>query len=559
MYKVKYYNILNLYNKEVIYDLKRYALLRKTYNYNLKKRTRLSKKFKFIYKVEKLFGHLYINNWKKKIIKFNFLYNHNKLDINLYNIFFRKPSYLKYIYSKINRLHLYRQIYNLCYRLLLIYPYSIIIKPFVLIIKNYNVGKFFIIVEWNDKWSHLYFILKIIKKKKLKLNITKLIKNIFINKNKNIFNNVFLVMRNNKKIVNLFFKKKMLLLFWLKNNWFSRFRNNWKFIKFNIFVYTKRYRLLLLRMFNANVLEVNYFTNLVNSIFIERFIKKIILKNYNVWYKKRRFLKKKIIKISKISKGFNRRIFFKIKNLYLNKYMQNININLFFFRLYKLYFFWFLFFFYNIYIMLNKILFSIWLKFFNNIYLTVKEKKIQDYYYYFLKNNNNNKLYAYNFEFSLIKYFKYFYNTQYYYITSYYLLNLKSYYKSVLSKFIISQTFSYFFKFFKNMQTLNINNNINYYFKCGVFNYAHNNILFYLDFTDHSYIYIVNYKKYFSQLWKKYDFKLSKRLKKLIKFEDNNRYNFFKIHHGINIYDKTKLRYSNFELGLHKEKKLYFL
>lgn len=38
IYKVKYYNILNLYIKEVIYDLKKYAVLRKTYNNNLKKK-----------------------------------------------------------------------------------------------------------------------------------------------------------------------------------------------------------------------------------------------------------------------------------------------------------------------------------------------------------------------------------------------------------------------------------------------------------------------------------------------------------------------------------------
>jgi hypothetical protein len=58
-----------------------------------------------------------------------------------------EPSYLKNIYARINRKHPYTHIYNLAYRPILIFPYSIKVKPYTVILKNYFIKNFLFIFE----------------------------------------------------------------------------------------------------------------------------------------------------------------------------------------------------------------------------------------------------------------------------------------------------------------------------------------------------------------------------------------------------------------------------
>jgi len=224
---IKHYKYLNNNKNLTNLYINKYYNLKKNLNYKkilTSSYKYITKKLMYIFKKATIEGVLKILNWKEKKIKFNFFYNENLKDKKVYEFWNMNPSYLKYIYSKINRKHEYKNIYNLCYRSLLVYPYIIKVKPYTIIIKNLFIKNFLLIFEWKSKINKNIIIAKIATKFNKILKF-KFLKNLNFNYN-NIYNkilnfkiNILKINRNFRINSKISINKKIKYLFWKHENW----------------------------------------------------------------------------------------------------------------------------------------------------------------------------------------------------------------------------------------------------------------------------------------------------------------------------------------------------
>lgn len=585
---IKYYNFL-FGNREVIMkSIAKYTLLRKSLNKNLKSRYILSHNFRFIWDNQRFKGILKIPGWKKKTREFNFFLDKNNIDNKLnkrddilYEFWNMKPSYLKYIYSKINRMHPYIQIYNLGYRTFLDYPYSIIIKPYTIILKNFNFSKFFLVFEWSSKLTQLNIIMKVVHKKlkkkyldeyfiindfnnKIDLNysknfIYKILYKSYFDSKVYVLENIFQFNRNyNNKMDVILSKKKVRYLLWHRENWLWRLRANWKFLNLHQYIYTDRFKIVLLKRFKMKFTNIDDFDKKPTELFTNKFLKKFIeelfdLKFFNLSNK----LRGNRIKL--VNSYYDKNMFFKLKEKFINNF--SLSLTSLYSRLYYIYFFWVIYFLKNIYKYINKIIFNLWVRFFCltfNFYNThnlkgffsldidsvIYDRIIINYEYLFIKNIRKIINYHYLFK----NHFIFSYSNKLY--KSSYLI----YKKSRLINLNIDNNYSlYFFNFYK----IDFGNIYCYYFKCwrNQKNYSFYNIVDY--FEQNNYVFLNSFKEYYLQTFR-FITETPRGVLKNIKKNDN-RVNFDKIYLSLNTIKRDELNYSNYELGLPEDKRMYFI
>jgi hypothetical protein len=544
--KIKYYNTLQINKDIIIKHLKNFAHIRKIFNYNIKNKIKFSKNFLYNNEKKKLKGFLNINNWKNKKKPYNFcLVQKKQKDNKLYEIWNLKTSYLKYVYSKINRLHFYKQIYNIARINILNFPYDIIIKPYSILIKNFYTNNFLLVFEWNNKWKKNFIIIKIIKKNLIKqLNNIKLLQ---LNNNKNLLNlykiNIKTYTNFNKWKSNLLIKQNFKCLYWKMENWIWRFRSNWKFTKLCLNKYTKRYRFFLLKILNIKIKNITYYENLLLDIFNERYINTIKTQTKNNKY------------FSKLKNNIYKNLFFKIKNYYIKKF--SLKNNTLYNNLYKSLFFWILYFFQNIYLNISKSIFNLWIKKFYIIKNILENNKIN---FIFNLNILYKKLYyqnynIYNFEYNFYKNIKIYYNyfncfNMYIFLKKTFDTSFFSYKQKILIKYNILNTAN---SFFKNIFIIYNNKIHNYYFLKNN-NFINSNKNYLLDLNEYNnYVYVSTYNKSFFQTYRSFNYIINKEI------QPQKKINFNKLHQGLNIINFQDIYYSNFELNINNDKKLYYI
>lgn len=584
--KIRYYHILFKNRALIMKNIANYMNLRKEWNKNTKYRYIFPRKFKFTFNRERLLGILKIPGWKKKTRNFHFLLNENQNDVRLYDFWDLQPSYLKYVYSKINRMHPYKQIYNLAYRAVLLYPYSLIIKPYTIILKNYNFDKFFLILEWSNKFDKLRIIMKIIYKRIKYKNrerysiLDNFHKKINEHKTNNILYNIlyggfyqsslsfsirnyFLVNYDNyysNKLDVILTRKRIRDLWWYWENWLWRLRANWKFVKVHKYKYSKKFKNLLLDKVKLIIENRNYFEKLPVDIFMERF-SKIFVKELFSW---------KFINLSNrlrnnghrfVSSYNDKNRFFKSRGLFMKKF--SLNITSFYSRLYYIYFFWVIFFISKMYIYINKIVFNLWMRFLNITSFLYRIDNLYDFFTLniFTKNILNNYCF-FNYESyflkGAIKMVNYFHVFEYYYKYSYNnSLYKKSYYNFRDSSLIRNDYLSYFPLYFYNFCNINYLNLYTYYFRCSR---THKNQNFYsvFDYFEiNNYTIINNFKDHYLQTFR-FISETPRGVLKNLK-ENDNRINYDKIYLTLKTRNFDQLRYTSFELGIYEDKRMYFL
>lgn len=354
---INFFNYLNSIKKRTKNYFINFNKLKYFYNPKKKKNIKLNKKAIF-YSLKKNGGYLKINDWKKKVIYYNFFFQSFINDNKIYNFWNMKFSYYKYIYSKINIKHPNKYVYDLSNRSLLIYPFSIKIKPYTILLKNYFFKNNLIIYEWSNFFSKKLFLVKIAKKYYKFKNKNKIINKIKFNKI------VYFTKFNSRKynisvIDNL--RNKIKFLFWRSNNWLWRYRNNWIFLTLHKNL-TFNYQHYLLKKFKINFFNKYKLYKLPKNVFLEKFFKKPNNK----------------VKIF-------RKNLYRFKDLYLSKKVNKMIYN----KLYKLYNYWFLYLFNKLYNIINKLYFGI---FFNFCYLKKQKEKI----YSLINLNYKNFLFSLN-------------------------------------------------------------------------------------------------------------------------------------------------------------------
>ena len=585
-YKIKYYHILFENRKEIMREISNYMKLRLLLNRRLKAKYLLPHNFKYFFNRKRLTGILKIPGWKKRTFNFNFYLPQISNDDQLYNFWNMKPSYLKYIYSKINRMHPYRQIYNLSYRTVLLFPYSITIKPFTIILRNYYFNDFFLIFEWTSKWNHSHVLVKIIDKKGrhrpkdlnnsifnmprkpidyqpentlYKFYYLRFFKSVLLNSSKEFF--VF-TQKYTSKLEVILSKRKIKYLFWYRENWLWRLRANWKFIKLHKYIYTRRFKNILLDVFKVKFMNLEYYDYFPLDVFLERFIdgftKELkVLKFVNL-SKKFRFSRSKYL-----NNYGDKNLYFKSRNNFFKKY--SFNKTSFFSRLYYLYFFWILYFLKKIYQYINKTLFSLWFRFFYFSANFSRETNLSRFFsldlltYLNISSFNwklNNELFFIS---NLDKFFSYFmlFNNIFKLKFNNYDFYKSSYFYYINRLLINKKIYSNFFINFKNFINISYSSVFNYYLK-NQRNVSNSFFISILDyFETNNYIFFTNFRTNYLQTFR-FISETPRGVLKNLKEEDN-RVNYDKIYYYINSIRKNELKYSNFELGLAEDKRMYFI
>jgi len=578
---IKHYKYLNNNLNITKLHIKKYHNLKKSYNLKNKLAQNykyITNKLMYIFKKTTKEGTLKVLNWKDKLVKFNFFYNENLKDKKVYEFWNMKPSYLKYIYSKINRKHEYKNIYNLCYRSLLVYPYIIKVKPYTVIIKNFFIKKFLLIFEWKSKINKNIIVAKIATRFNKVLKF-KYFKN--INYNSNIIFNKLLIFkikllkinknfRTNSKI---FINNKIKYLFWKHENWIWRYRNNWVFTNLRK-DFSLNYQYFLLKIFKTRILKkFNYF-QLPSEIFIEKF--------ENILYKKVIYYKNKYVFLNNRYKSYsnkaNKTMFYKYKTLITNK--LSLKVYKFYSNMYYLYYYWFLLLLQKIYEYINKIMFNMYLNFlhisnYNNI------NKNYCFILFFNKFKNLLKLNLLNLDSKIIHIFKYVYQNNIYMNKVY---KLYSYIqrKDIIKNLNKITNNKYNFNFFKNLQ---------YVYTTNIFNTIKNNkINLLLDYVqDNLYMINICFKKYYIQTNRSINYNLNEKINKVNKYMYNeefinlNKYNLNNndflniniknvyldnIHWNKINYNQNNLGYSlnlndlcykNYEININEDKRFYYI
>lgn len=568
-------NVTNIFIKQYN-KLKRKLNLKNKLTLNYKY---ITKKIMYIFKKPTREGKLKILNWRRKSIRFNFFYNKNIKDNKVYEFWNMNPSYIKYVYSKINRKHEFKDVYNLSYRSLIVFPYTIKVKPYTIIIKNLFIKRFLLIFEWKNKINKNLIVAKIAKKFNKILKF-KLVKNIKYNSN-NIYNKLFnmnihsYIIRSYRPQFKIVAQNKIKYLFWVYENWLWRYRNNWVFTNSRR-EFSLNYQYYLLKIFKTRIVNKFNYIHLPCNIFIEKF--------ENILYKKIIYLKKNVLlKLNNIKKfkinnyKFNRNKNYKYKDIYNNKY--SLKTYKFYTNMYYIYYYWFILLLQKLYIYTNKIMFNMYLKFlylsnydnininysfilFNNIknlkninILNIDSKIIMVHKKLNLNNIYTNRLYSFNYNIKRIDFI------------------------SNLNKIVNNKNI---FNYFKNLQ---------YVYTKNIFNIIKNNkITLLLDYFQDSYYTIsLCFKKYYIKTQRSIDFSLNERISKVNKFTYNQEYinlnkynlnnqdiinidvnkvyldniNWFKINYNIdslgyslNIND---LCYKNYDINIYEDKRFYYI
>jgi len=579
---IKHYKYLNNNQKITKLHTKKYYNLKKKFNIksNLTSNYKyITKKLMYIFKKATKEGTLKILNWKEKLVKFNFFYNENLKDRKVYEFWNMKPSYLKYIYSKINRKHEYKNIYNLCYRSLLVYPYIIKVKPYTIIIRNFFVKNFLLIFEWKSKINKNIIIAKtaIRFNKILKF---KFFKNINYNYN-NIYKKLSIFKMNINKInksfrINskTFINKKIKYLFWKHENWIWRYRNNWVFTNLRK-DFSLNYQYFLLKMFKSRILKKFNYNQLPSEIFIEKF--------ENILYKKLIYYKNKyIILKNKYRKSYsnkaNKIMFYKYKSLITSK--LSLKVYKFYSNMYYLYYYWFILLLQKIYEYINKIMFNLYLNF---LHISNYDNINTNYCFvlFFNKLKQLDNLNILNIDSKIIYIFKHIYRNNIY-MNKLFKFDFYIQRKEIINSLNRITSNKYKFNFFKNLQ---------YIYTTNIFNVINNNkINLLLDYVQDN-IYMINicFKKYYIQTSRAINYNLNEKINKVSKYMYNdefinlNKYNlnnsdflninikniyldnihWNKINYNQNnlgyILNLNDLCYKNYEININEDKRFYYI
>lgn len=371
-------------------------------------------------------------------------FNSNFKDFSLYKSFFLKNSRIKWDLSKlIRRKHEETNKYKFAYKSIFIWPFTIVIKPFIIIVKNVFFRPFFIYKKWFKKT----FNQKIYNKNKLYSQIYKIIT---IKANQKNLNN------------NLVYTSSTYFWYVMQKYYFCIDVNiNYNYNNQIIYLENSKYNNIFYRSFKK---YKQFFQTIVkkkqkNSFFVF----------FNFFYK---FLKKSFIGLS------------------------------FFIRLYCLYFFWFLYFINNLFYHINKILFNYWFRFFyftlnlNNII----NNKIFINYKKLYKNFNDHKNFL-EFENNINKFLRNIINIVYFNFNYIIKIKLKN---NLYKDYFLILFYCYFrnyflFNIFNNYNFL-FNNNFkkNYLYNNNFFDY------YYIDNYKYSNIYKLEYYNIQQKIYKKY-------------------------------------------------------
>lgn len=503
---IKFYKYLNSIKKLTNIYCDKYTKLKRKINKNQKKKIIFKKKVIFIFKNYLEGGILKIFNWKIRIDQYNFKYIESFKDSSIYEFWNMEPNYLKNIYARINRKHPYTHIYNLAYRSILVYPYSIKVKPYTVILKNYFIKNFLFIFEWRDRRIKDSIKLKIIKKynklikfkfvKFFKVNRIEFIKNLFINSK---YLTKYYIIDRSRNVRNLL-RLKIKYLYWKCENWLWRYRNNWSFAIQHKDISLK-YQFYLLRIFKFHVLEKNKLYTLPLKVFTEKILKVLIS----------RLLKNKKINQLKSFKKFFKKKYNKFKKYksrdYYSKYKKLLNKS-FFYKMYNIYYYWLIFLIKKLYIFLNKIIFNFYVKFF---YIINNINNNFSFFFNFCKNYQLPNRY-YNIEANFFIFYKKI-NQYLFYLNNYYCM----YYYTKINTV----------NFFNNVICSNLDviffNNLQFVYTGKLYNIVKNNFKFLLDYVDnHYYSIYISFKKYIVHTNRFINFKLNKKIYLYPKKDINN-------------------------------------
>lgn len=467
-------------------------------NFVKKFNNRKFKTNKVTYKILGTFLYLEINRKNKKGIiylkynkyqkgvKFKYydsvFFNQNLKDFSLYKSFFLKNNKIKWDLSKLTRKSFGKaNKYKYAYKSIIVWPFIITIKPFIIIIKNIFFKPFFIFKTWflgkfskkkisrNELYSQLYSQL-------YKIIIERI-------KQKNLSEDI-------KEVGSSFFWFILQKYYYSVNNINNIFVNNY-YLSLN---------------------NVSY-----NNIFIRNF------KKYN-----KNFPKKIINDYIKIKKS--KKNFYDFYNFF-KKYLKISFIGLsFFLRLYCLYFFWFLYYINKILYYINRILFNYWLRFFyftnnitsilnNNFFISFKvlyKNKKKNYYLYSIELENN--FYNYLLNVVDIIYWNFHYlikisiNNNFY--NNYYLLLFLYYFRN----YFYNNTFLNYNILFSNSLKLK-----NYYYNNNFFDFI------YLNNYKYNNIYKLECFIIIQQMYKKYPNYYKVNNNKLIELDNDEKKNYYNL------------------------------
>jgi len=399
---IKFFKYLNIKKKFINLYIKKYLNLKFKFNKYIKFKY-INKNISYYYNNKLKYGILdYLK--KNKKINYDFIIEKNN-DIRIYDLWNMNPNYIKYVFSNITRKHPYENIYNVIYRTILKFPYSIIVKPYIVIIKSFFFQNILLLFEWKNKKKKDLIILKVIKKyKKYKKNFKKEYFEIF-----NFFYKKLLIKKINKRKFKYLFNKKIKYLFWYNKNWLWRYKNNFLFNSWNKNI-SLNYQFLLINNLKLNIIKKYKLFSLPKKVFLEKF-KNILV--YKLLKKKMNF------------KNFKKKLY-KIKDYLINKN------NSFYIILYNLYFYWII---YNIYIYKSYIINIMFVTFLT--YIQENNK---------LLNNKINKLLFDNVDNSFVNKKRIIFMKNIY-INIKILYNYKKFWYSYLQKNIFFFTKKYFFFF----------------------------------------------------------------------------------------------------------------
>lgn len=492
--KIKLLHKLILIIKKLSYNCRRniiikiYKKFHRFYKRYLIKFLKIHRKKKFkpsvtTYKLEGTFLFLEIHKKKKgalTYLKFNnsrkkeryhyydlVFFNHDVSDFNLYKSFFLKNSRIKWELNKLKkRKDELTNSYEFAYKSIFIWPFIIIIKPFTIIIKNIFFKPFFIF----KKWFKRTYNQKRYSRNKLYSQIYKII--IVKAKQANI---------NNIKHVASKYYWYIMQKYYFSINTDINYSNKFWYLGYskyyNVFYrgYSKHYNSYSKKMFKENKKQKKRFFHFNNSYF--------------------KFLKRSFIGLS------------------------------FFFRLYSLYFFWFIYFINNLLYYVNKLLFSYWFRFFYysvNINKGIQSQLLISYKILY-KNFKDSPKYL-NFEDSINNLLSNIINIIYWNYG--YLIKFKeknNFYKNYFSLL--------FFFYFKNYFFINVFINYNIMFKNNLKkDYSFNNNFLdwiYVDNYKYNNIYKLEYYSIKQRIYRKYNpyYKLNNKKFMKLNEEGKEKYN----------------------------------
>lgn len=511
---IKFFKYLKSIEKLTNYFCLKYDKLKKRINRNKKKKIIFNKKIIYFFKNALEGGILKFKFWKVKTEDFIFQINESVNDIDIYEFWNMAPSELKNIYSRIYRNHPYTHIYNLAYRSILIYPYSIKVKPYTIIIRNFFKKRFLYIFEWKNKNEKDFILLKIIKKSKKIFKVKKkVIKILNFNRIESIkrlmiinFNYSYIKPKSNMDLINIrdLTRKRIKFLFWKCENWLWRYRNNFQFSTLR-WEFSLNYQYFLLKLFKFNISRINKFLIKPYKFFLKKFmkviIKKLLKKSKNLVRALKYFKIKKKKKILKFKSKRFKLLKYKYKD-FIIKLNKKSPIN-FFLKIYNLYFYWLIFLMQKFYFFLNQFMFNMYLNFlFLGGFLDLKVNSI------LLFNNNKANFVNIHYYSNMEEYMSNFYfwlNHKKFYFPDYYYLNNDN---NLILDFV-----TYFNKvkitqlnclYLKNLQLVYLNN---------IYKRVSKDFIYLLDYSDENvYSVYLNFKKFIIQTNRFINYRLYNRI-----------------------------------------------